>query len=150
MATFLEGWLATELESFAILLTSNREFHIWKDDGGFKLLVVIVVLFGRLKNCDRGTFLSVCSNVNLSGEFASSFVLQSHGFFTLQLRTFIRLALTPARGGGTSYIRGFCTLQLRTFVRLALTPTRGGSSYIRMIGMVVVLFRGCNRRFSIL
>ena len=118
--------MATELESFSTLLTSNHEFHIWKDDGGFKLLVVIVVLFGRLKNCDRGTFLSVCSNVNLSGEFASFFVLQIHGFCTLQLRTFIRLALTPARWGGG-----------------------GGTSYIRMIGMIVVLFRGCNRRFSI-
>ena len=25
----------------------------------------------------------------------------------------------------------------------------GGTPYIRMIGMIVVFFRGCNRRFSI-
>ena len=25
----------------------------------------------------------------------------------------------------------------------------GGTRYIQMIGMIVVLFRGCNRRFSI-
>ena len=30
------------------------------------------------------------------------------------------------------------------------TPeSRGGTPYIQMIGMIVVFFRGCNRRFSI-
>ena len=28
-------------------------------------------------------------------------------------------------------------------------PGGGGTPYIRMIGMIVVFFRGCNRRFGI-
>ena len=33
--------------------------------------------------------------------------------------------------------------------RVILDPRGGGTPYIRMIGMIVIFFRGCNQRFSI-
>ena len=40
-------------------------------------------------------------------------------------------------------------LQNRPIKRMKNIRGEGGTPYIKMIGMIVVFFRGCNRRFGI-